>query len=131
MYFIKLRLTDAAGKVLSDNLYWRGREEGNLKALRRVAQVSPKCKVSRSSTATEQCFEVTVSNDGPVPAMMLRIKAMDAGTGDLVLPVLYSDNYFFLMPGESRTITVKVRKEDCAGKPYLVLSGFNVPEKHI
>ena len=131
VYFIKLRLTDAAGTVLSDNLYWRGREEGNLKALRRVAQASPKCKVSRSSTAAEHCFEVTVSNDGPVPAMMLRIKAMDAGTGDLVLPVLYSDNYFFLMPGESRTITVKVRKEDCAGKPYLVLSGFNVPEKHI
>jgi len=130
-YFIKLRLTDTAGSVLSDNLYWRGREEGNLKALRTVAEVSPRCKVTHTSTDAEHCFEVTVRNDGSVPAMMLRIKAMDAGTDDLVLPVLYSDNYFFLMPGESRTVTVKVRKEDCAGKPYLVLSGFNVPEKSI
>ena len=131
VYFIKLLLTDAAGAVLSENFYWRGREEGNLKVLRTVAEASPKCKVKRTSTDTEHCFEVTVRNDGPAPALMLHLKAMDSGTGDLVLPVLYSDNYFFLMPGESRTVTVRVRKEDCAGRPYIALSGFNVPEKHI
>ncbi len=128
VYFIRLRLTDAAGTVLSENLYWRGREEGNLKALRTVAQASPEWKVTRTSNDTEHPFELTVRNDGPVPALMLRLKVMDSGTGDLVLPVLYSDNYFFLMPGESKTVRVKVRKEDCAGRPYLTLSGFNVPE---
>jgi hypothetical protein len=131
VYFIKLKLTDASGAVLSDNFYWRGLEEGNLKALRTVAEVSPKCKVRHTATDTEHCFEVMVRNDGPVPALMLRLKAMDSGTDDLVLPVLYSDNYFFLMPGDSRTVTVKVRKEDCAGKPYIRLSGFNVKEKTI
>ena len=128
VYFIRLRLTDAAGTVLSENLYWRGREEGNLKALRTVAQASPEWKVTRTSNDTEHAFELTVRNDGPVPALMLRLKVMDSGTGDLVLPVLYSDNYFFLMPGESKTVRVKVRKEDCAGRPYLTTSGFNVPE---
>ena len=128
VYFIRLRLTDAAGAVLSENLYWRGREDGNLKALRTVAQASPEWKVTRTSNDTEHAFELTVRNDVPVPALMLRLKVMDSGTGDLVLPVLYSDNYFFLMPGESKTVRVKVRKEDCAGRPYLSLSGFNVPE---
>ena len=84
--------------------------------------------MTRTSTKTDHCFTVTVTNDGKAPAMMLRLKAVDSATGDLVLPVLYSDNYFFLMPGESRTFSVKVRKEDCAGKPYIALSGFNVPE---
>ncbi len=128
VYFIRLRLTDAAGAVLSENLYWRGREDGNLKALHTVAQASPEWKVTRTSNDSEHAFELTVRNDGPVPALMLRLKVMDSGTGDLVLPVLYSDNYFFLMPGESKTVRVKVRKEDCAGRPYLTLSGFNVPE---
>ena len=128
VYFIRLRLTDAAGSVLSENLYWRGREEGNLKALRTVEQASPEWKFTRTSNDTEHAFELTVRNDGPVPALMLRLKVMDSGTGDLVLPVIYSDNYFFLMPGESKTVRVKVRKEDCAGRPYLTLSGFNVPE---
>ena len=128
VYFIRLRLTDAAGSVLSENLYWRGREEGNLKALRTVEQASPEWKVTRTTNDSEHAFELTVRNDGPVPALMLRLKVMDSGTGDLVLPVLYSDNYFFLMPGESKTVRVKVRKEDCAGRSYLTLSGFNVPE---
>ena len=130
-YFIRLCLTDASGEVVSTNFYWRGREEGNLQALRTVAKTSPKCKVTRMATADGYEFSVKVANDGKVPAMMLRLKAVDPATGDLVLPVLYSDNYFFLMPGESRTITVKVRKEDCAGKPYIALSGFNVPAKDL
>jgi hypothetical protein len=130
-YFIKLVLSSASGEVLSDNFYWMGRETGNLQALRTVPEVSPKARVSRADSEDEYSFDVTVSNNGDAPAMMLRLKAMDQATGDLVLPVLYSDNYFFLMPGESRSVSVKVRKEDCAGKPYIVLSGFNVPEKKI
>ena len=130
-YFIKLCLLAADGEVLSENFYWRGREEGNLQALRDVAKTTPKTKVVRQETGDGYSFSVTVTNNDKVPAMMLRLKAVDKATGDLVLPVLYSDNYFFLMPGESRTISVKVRKEDCAGKPYIVLSGFNVPEQTV
>ena len=127
-YFIKLCLTGVDGEVLSENIYWRGREEGNLKALRSVAETTPKTKVSRKSSSDGYEFTVSLSNKDKVPAMMLRLKAVDSETGDLVLPVMYSDNYFFLMPGESKTVTVKVRKEDCAGKPYITLQGFNVPE---
>lgn len=83
---------------------------------------------SRKVTDDGYVFSVTLSNKDKVPAMMLRLKAVDKATGDLILPVLYSDNYFFLMPGESKTVTVKVGKEDCAGKPYITLRGFNVPE---
>jgi hypothetical protein len=130
-YFIKLVLSSASGEVLSDNFYWMGRETGNLQALRGVAKTSPKCRAVRTATEDAYRFDVIVTNNDKVPAMMLRLKAVDPATDDLVLPVLYSDNYFFLMPGESRTVTVEVRKEDCAGKPYIVISGFNVPEKKI
>ena len=58
--------------------------------------------------------------------MMLRLKVVDSKTDDLVLPVWYSDNYFFLMPGESRTVTVNVRAEDCKGKPIIKLEGYNL-----
>ena len=128
VYFIKLRLSASDGALLSENFYWRGREEGNLLALRSVAKTSPKAKVSRKATDEGYEFTVSLTNDDKVPAMMLRLKAVDSATGDLVLPIFYSDNYFFLMPGESRTISVKVRREDCEGKPCIALSGFNVPE---
>ena len=33
--------------------------------------------------------------------------------------------YIFLMGGESRTISIKVRDEDCQGKPVIKVEGFN------
>lgn len=54
-----------------------------------------------------------------------------AFNGDLVLPVLCSDNYFFLMPGESKTVTASVSKDDLRGKAVLHIEGFNVEETEL
>ncbi len=128
VYFVQLALTDADGQTVSENFYWRGREEGNLKALRSVGQAPLKAAVKRTADADGYRFDVTLTNDTDKPALMVRLKVVDPKTDDLVLPVLYSDNYFFLMPGESRTVSITARKEDCSGRPALVFSGFNVPE---
>ena len=121
VYFIKLSLQDARGKVLSDNFYWQGKEEGNLKALKTLPKVPVKMKVKQKGTK----FVVILTNAGQVPALMLRLKVVDQKSGDLVLPVWYSDNYISLMPGESRSITVSVRAEDC-DRPVMEVEGVNV-----
>ena len=124
--FVRLRLTDAAGKVVSENLYWRGKE--NLKALKEVAPAQLSCSLARSGAGEETVLDLTLENTGNTPAMMLRLKAVDSADGDLVTPVLYSDNYFFLMPGETRRVTVRLQNEDIAGRAELAVSGFNVQE---
>ena len=131
VYFIRLTLTDADGRTVSENFYWRGLQEGNLRALRQLGPAPLKATARRKADADGYRFDVTLANDTDTPALMVRLKAVDPKTGDLVLPVLYSDNYVFLMPGERRTATVRVRKEDCAGRPELILSGFNVPQSRI
>jgi Exo-beta-D-glucosaminidase Ig-fold domain len=35
---------------------------------------------------------------------MTRLKAVREDSGDRILPVIYSDNYFTLMPEENRTL---------------------------
>ncbi|MBR1869958.1 MAG: beta-glycosidase, partial [Bacteroidales bacterium] len=131
VWFLRLKLLDADGRPVSENFYWQGREEGDYKALLKVG----KAKVGASADWKDsgECFEATVrlENNSRRPAMMLRLKATDPSTGDLVLPVFYSDNYFFLMPGEKKQVTVRVRKEDCASAPRLRIEGFNVKEKNI
>ena len=121
VYYVQLELLDAAGKLLSRNFYVRGREEGNLQALhslgKATVEVRSKGRLDRS---------VTLENTGEVPALMLRLKITDSATGDLILPVMYEDNYFSLMPGESRTVRVCVKAEDVSGKPQLEVSGFNL-----
>ena len=121
VYYLRLTLTGADGAVLSENFYVLGMEEDNLTALNSLGKAS--VKVS-ATAALEQ--EVTLTNTGDVPALMLRLKVVDGATGDLVLPVIYEDNYFHLMPGESRTVKVSVREEDCTGTPRIELEGFNI-----
>ena len=67
-----------------------------------------------------------IVNKGKVPAMMIRLMATDGKKGERILPVTYSDNYFHLMPGESKTIKIMFSSEDCpSANPYIHVSGFN------
>ena len=117
VYFLRLRLTGADGAVLSENFYAQGLEEGNLRALRSLPKAAVRVeKASRAVTDGEIVEVVRLTNTGKTPALMLRVKALDSATGDLVLPVWYSDNYVSLMPGESVELQVKVRREDLRGR---------------
>ena len=131
VYFIRLKLNDNTGKTISDNIYWQGREKGNLKALHDIPEANVNGTVRRNSIQDEEKFEISLTNNGKSPAMMLRLKVIDSATGDLVLPVLYSDNYFFLMPGESDTITASVNTEDIEGRAELYIEGFNMAERRL
>jgi len=66
-------------------------------------------------------------NASDAPALMVKVKAVREATGDRILPVLYSDNYIALMPGERQTVTTDVDDTDTRGeKPRIVVEGFNV-----
>ena len=57
---------------------------------------------------------------------MIRLN-LKGDDGEQILPVIYSDNYFHLMPGESRTINIEWKNEDTRGcKPIVEITGMNV-----
>ena len=127
--FVRLFLSKADGTPVSENIYWRGREEGNYTALKTVPPARLAGNVRRRVSGEWTVLALDLENSGDSPAMMLRVMALDRKSGGLVLPVLYSDNYFFLMPGERKTVEVRLRKEDIAGEAELAVSGFNVEDK--
>ena len=131
VWFLRLKLLDRNGTAISENIYWQGREEGNYKALHSVGEA--KLHAQKQWTESEDSYtcKLTLENGSDKPAMMLRLKAVHSRSGELVLPVFWSDNYIFLMPGESRELTVRVRKEDCPDKPALYMEGFNVKAKKV
>jgi hypothetical protein len=58
---------------------------------------------------------------------MIRLKAVRETAGDRILPVLYSDNYITLMPGERRSIQTELNHADTRNQqPHMLISGFNV-----
>ncbi|MFE5812657.1 hypothetical protein ACFQ6S_04435 [Streptomyces sp. NPDC056479] len=59
---------------------------------------------------------------------MVRAALLDAESGDRVLPTLYSDNYLWPLPGESRTLTLSWPASALvSGSPAVGVEGYNVP----
>ena len=127
VYFIRLWLNDAEGRTLSHNFYVASNDEGNLQELNTLPQTALRTSVKTTGTHST----VTVTNPSDTPAMMIRLN-LKAGDGGQILPVSYSDNYFHLMPGESRTVDVSWNAADArGGNAFIELSGFNVKEQKI
>lgn len=131
VHFIRLQLHSAEGKVLSDNFYHRSLEEGNYTDLKRLPQAEPDCQVTSSrDEAGNWQATVCLTNRSAAPALMTRINVKGDRDGDQFLPILYSDNYFALLPGEQKTVTVRWKDVDTRGnRPVIHVSGYNVAEK--
>jgi hypothetical protein len=71
--------------------------------------------------------ELTVSlrNDGRAVAAMVVLSLRDRRSGQRVLPTLYSENYLWLLPGETRDVTLSWRHSQPVA-PQVVVSGYNV-----
>jgi len=126
VHFIKLALTEG-DKVISDNFYWRSLEEGNFQALKSlpVTEVNNKTRVEHIG----ENWTVTTGlrNDSEVPALMIRLKVVGGESGERILPVFYSDNYFSLMPGEEKVIVMNLKDSDTRGEnPDVKIMGFNL-----
>lgn len=125
VHFLRLTLT-RGGQPVSTNLYMRGLEDGNFRAIRELA----KAKVKAATTAKQQgdtwILTTQLENTSAWPAIMVRLKAVREQSGDRILPAIYSDNYVTLLPGERQSLTTEVRQADTRGeKPRITVGGFN------
>jgi exo-1,4-beta-D-glucosaminidase len=70
---------------------------------------------------------VTVTNPAKTLAFAVRLKVKRDTEGEEVLPVLWEDNYFALLPGQSRQVTATYQAKDLGrAKPVVEVSGWNV-----
>jgi len=118
VYFLRLTLIDDKGQVRSTNDYVNTTVENDRRSLHDLRQAQVSTTVSGKS--------ITLTNSGNVPAVMLRLN-LKGDDGEQILPVIYSDNYFHLMPGEARTIDIEWKTEDARGtRPIVEITGTNV-----
>lgn len=70
---------------------------------------------------------ITIKNPSDTPALMVRINVIGAEDGDQILPMFYSDNYFSLLPGEEKVVSLNWKDVDTRGnKAEVVVTGYNV-----
>lgn len=128
VHFLRLRLT-REGKLVSENFYWRGTEEGNYRALRELPKVKLEVATRVERQGSHWLMSTELRNVSQSPAIMVRLKVVRDKSGNRILPAIYSDNYVALMPGERRTIVTQVEHSDTRGEtPRVVVEGFNTGE---
>ena len=144
-YFLDLRLEDGSGKLVSSNFYWLSTKPDTLKwnsskwyytptesyadftSLKDLprAEVAVSGDVSRQGGG--QTAHVTVRNPSSHLAFFVHLQVTNGEKGEEVLPVLWDDNYFRLMPGESREVTATYLGSNVLGsKPVVAVDGWNV-----
>ena len=127
VHFIKMTLTEN-GKVISDNFYHRSLEENNYQDLRQLPKVALQSTVEvTKGTDGRWQSKVTVKNPSDTPALMIRLNLVGEQDGIQILPALYSDNYFALLPGEEKEVQISWKDEDTRGeKGRVLITGYNV-----
>jgi exo-1,4-beta-D-glucosaminidase len=138
-YFVRLTLKDPSGTSLSENFYWLSTQteafnwlltdfthtpllqEADLMALNKLAPV--KLNLSAKIDDVARSGDVKVENPSKELAFFIHLRLISTDTGKEVLPILWQDGYFSLLPGESRTIHVDFPLADLGGRHHPHLSG--------
>jgi hypothetical protein len=119
-HFVRLELRSQSGQLLSENFYWHARQEEQLQELSAL----PPAALQAGFSAESEHVTARIANTSATPALEVHLTLRDKATRKRVLPAYFSDNYFSLLPAESREIQIDAR----APLPGLALSvdGWNV-----
>ena len=145
-YFVKLDLTDAAGKPVSSNFYWlstqpdvndfsrnNGRytpisKYADFTALAGLPQAPVKLATRTEARGAEQVEHVTLENPSANLAFFVHLRLLKGANGAEIAPILWEDNYVSLLPGEKREIAaVYDRRLMENAHPVVAADGWNVP----
>jgi exo-1,4-beta-D-glucosaminidase len=147
-FFVQLDLRDARGRAVSSNFYWLSAkadtldwahkqdtvytpqaEFGDLTGLNSLPEVKLQTSAvleQGAGTATGKA-RVRVKNPSQSIAFQVRLRLADKKDGLDVVPVFWDDNYFSLLPGEERVISVAYDTAELHGAhPAIQVSGFNI-----
>lgn len=120
VHFLRLELKDKAGKCLSQNTYWRGNKRCDYTAIERMKRVEVKVTSALTFDKEKGTIKSTLSLPAKAQsaAFAVHVQVTRDCDGERLLPAIMSDNYFTLMPGEKREITIEFDKSLLKGGGY-------------
>jgi len=149
-YFVELDLAAATGKAISRNVYWLSTQADELDwahsnwyltPVSRYADLTPlqslpvatseiRATSRREGADTIATVTLTVPPSSGTVALFQHVSIKRSAGGELMLPVLWSDNDVTMWPGESATLTARFAATG-AETPIVEVSGWNVPTRSV
>lgn len=136
VHFIKLTLRSPAGKEVAEAFYWRSKDPYKGAWTMTGPAVSgfsdinklPKTVLSghaKKRTVNEKVFlTVRIKNMSDKISFFTQVRLMDKN-GAVLPATFYSDNFFSLLPGEIRNITIEVSRDNWPNAKKLVAESIN------
>jgi exo-1,4-beta-D-glucosaminidase len=149
-YFIELELASANGNPISRNVYWLSTETdeldwphsnwyltpvtryADLTALQSLPAATSEVRAIVRHEGSEDVATVTLSvpPSSRAVALFQHVSVRRSAGGELMLPILWSDNDVTLWPGESLTLTAHFAAPGAA-VPVVEVSGWNLPTRSV
>jgi hypothetical protein len=128
VYFLRLTLRDRSGDVISRNFYWlSAAPQADFRELAKLPAVQLQVAHVAEHKGQEAITRVSLRNTTDRIAFFIHAALLNGETGEEVLPVWWDDNYFSLVPGETREICARHASEDMQGvTPVLDVGGWNI-----
>lgn len=142
VHFIRLSLSDNNGKEIASTFYWRsnatyegketltGPTSSGFESLNDMpaARLRTSCKTKTEDN--RYYIEVSVKNTSSRIAFFTQLQFLDK-QGRPVRPSFYTDNFFSLLPGETKTVFIDTSINEITDKDYVLsVSGWNVEQKN-
>lgn len=108
LYLLRLSIIEKSN-IISVNDYWLNSTDVPLrKALLDIDKTNVVAKVKGYKNGKTL---IEVMNNGNDLAIGVKLSLLDTSTGDFILPAIFSDGYFNLLPKEKRQITIEQKIE--------------------
>ena len=130
LHFIKLELMDVGGNLLSENFYWRnGGDDLNYTLLNTLPEAQLSCRLVDKSMSNGK-MKIELKNNSDTVAFANRVRLINKATQERVLPLIMSDNYVTLMPGEEKVISVEADPDMLKGGVSVLVKQYGKTEQN-
>ena len=110
LLLLKLSLADKTGAIISANDYWlQGKGCNDFMALKNIG--TAQVKLQKVIENKDGSYGIKLKNSSTNMALGVKLNLKNSQTGKYVLPALFSDGFFSLLPNEERTIQLIDCKE--------------------
>ena len=136
VHFIKLILRSPAGKEVGEAFYWRSKDVykgawtmtgpavSGFSDIDKLPEAALTGSVKKREVNGKVFLNVRINNTSDKIAFFTQVRLMDKESA--VLPAtFYSDNFFSLLPGEVRNITIEVSRENWPKAKRLATESIN------
>lgn len=126
--FLKLELLTPEGDLLADNFYWLN-EDNDFTSFNSLP--GPVMEIEAKQIAGEEgytAYTLNLFNSDESIALMTNLKLVDPLSGLELLPAFWSDNYLSLLPGEKKTVEVRISTDNLPDKISLSWKAFNMKQ---